>query len=56
MGAQFSGLIQAYGYGVKHYFEHYFCNIVSINFIDGGNRSTRKKTLTYRKSVTNFIT
>jgi hypothetical protein len=27
-----------------------------VSFIDGGNRSTRKKPLTCRKSLTNFIT
>jgi len=30
--------------------------IVAVSFIGGGNRSARRKPLTYRKSLTNFIT
>jgi len=29
---------------------------VAVSFIDGGNRRTRRKPLTCRKSLTNFIT
>ena len=29
--------------------------IVAVSFIDGGNRSIRRKPLTYRKSLTNFM-
>jgi len=29
---------------------------VAVSFIGGGNRSTRRKPPTYRKSLTNFIT
>jgi len=29
---------------------------MAVSFIGGGNRSTRKKTPAYRKSLTNFIT
>jgi hypothetical protein len=34
----------------------YFSYIVAVSFIGGGNWSTRRKPLTYRKSLTNFIT
>ena len=30
--------------------------IVAVCFISGGNRNTRRKSLTCRKSLTNFIT
>jgi hypothetical protein len=30
--------------------------IMVVSFIGGGNRSTPKKPLTFRKSLTNFIT
>jgi hypothetical protein len=30
-------------------------NIVVVSFIGGGNRSTRRKPLTYHKSLANFI-
>jgi hypothetical protein len=33
----------------------YFSYIVSVCFIGGGNRSTRRKPLTCHKSLTNFI-
>jgi len=36
-------------------FQLYFNYIVAVNFIDGGNRSARKKPPTCRKSLTNFI-
>jgi len=34
----------------------YLSYIVAVSFIDGGNRSTRRKQMTCRKSMTNFIT
>jgi hypothetical protein len=38
------------------HFQHYFSYIMAVSFIGGGNWSTRKKQLTCRKSLTNFIT
>jgi len=35
------------------FFQQYFSYIVAVSFIGGGNR---RKLLTYRKSLTNFIT
>jgi hypothetical protein len=35
-------------YGVLRHFQHYFNYIVAVSFIGGGNRSTLKKSLTYR--------
>jgi len=32
---------------------YYFSYIVAVSFIGGGNRSTRRKPPTYRKSLTN---
>jgi hypothetical protein len=32
------------------------CYIVAVGFIGGGNRSTKRKSPTCRKSLTNFIT
>ena len=43
-------------YGVQCHFQQYFSYIVVVSFIDGGNRSTRRRPLTCRKSLTNFIT
>jgi hypothetical protein len=40
---------------LKRHFQPYFSYIVAISFIDGGNRSTRWKPPTCRKSLTNFI-
>ena len=37
-------------------FQQYFSYIVAVCFIDGGNRSTRWKPPTSRKSLKNFIT
>ena len=37
-------------------FEQYFSYIVAVSFIGWGNRRTRRKPLTCRKSLTNFIT
>jgi hypothetical protein len=45
-----------YGYGVKRPFQQYFSYIVVVSFIGGGNRSTRRKPQTCRKSLTNSIT
>jgi hypothetical protein len=33
----------------------FFTYIMAVSFIGGGNRNTRKKTPTYRKSLTNWI-
>jgi hypothetical protein len=38
------------------YFQQYFSYIVAISFIGGGNRMTRTKPPTCRKSLTNLIT
>jgi hypothetical protein len=35
-----------------HHFQQYFSYIVAVSFIGGGNRSTRRKQLTCRKSLT----
>ena len=45
--------IYRYGYCVKHHFQHYFSHIVAVSCIGKGNR---RKQLTFRKSLTNFIT
>jgi hypothetical protein len=37
-------------------FQQYFSYIVVVGFIGGGNWSTQRKPLTFRKSLTNFIT
>ena len=42
--------------GVERHFQQYFSYIVAVNFIGGGNQSTRKKPPTCRKSLTNLIT
>jgi hypothetical protein len=36
-------------------FQQYFSSIVVVSFIGGGNRSTRRKPPSYRKSLTNFM-
>jgi hypothetical protein len=36
--------------------QKYFSYFVAVSFIGGGNRSTRRKPSTCRKSLTNFIT
>jgi len=41
--------------GVKRHFQ-YFSYIVAVSFIGAGNRRTRRKQPTCRKSPTNFIT
>jgi len=42
-------------YGVKRHFQQYFNYIMAVSFIGGGNWSTRRKSPTCRKSLTNFI-
>jgi hypothetical protein len=42
-------------YGVKRHFQQYFSYIVVVSFIGGGNRSTRRKPETCRKSLTNYM-
>ena len=42
--------------GVKRHFQQYFSYIVVVSFIGGGNWRNRRKPLTCRKSLTNFIT
>ena len=37
-------------------FQQYFSYFVPVSFIGGGNRSTRRKSATYRKSQAKFIT
>jgi len=43
-------------YGVLRHFQQYFSYIVTVSFIGGENRNTRRKPPTCRKSLTNFIT
>jgi len=43
-------------YGVYRHFQQYYSYIVTVSIIGEGNRSTRGKPPTYRKSLTNFIT
>jgi hypothetical protein len=40
----------------ERHFQQYFSYIVAVSFIGGGNRGIRRKPLTWRKSLTNFIT
>ena len=49
--------------GIECHFQQYFSDniiyIMAVSFIShngGGNRNTRRKSLTCRKSLTNFIT
>jgi len=42
--------------GVYRHFQQYFNHIVAVSFIGGGNRTTRRKPSTCRKSLTSFIT
>jgi hypothetical protein len=46
-----NSLVRSYGL-----FQQYFSYIVAVGFIGGGNQSIRRKPLTCRKSLTNFIT
>ena len=41
---------------IKLYPPKYLSYIVAVSFIGEGNRSTRRKSPSYRKSMTNFIT
>jgi len=41
--------------GVYRHFQQYSSYIVAVNFICGGNRSTRRKRTTCRKSLTNLF-
>jgi hypothetical protein len=50
--AAFIGLV----YGNSRHSQQYFSYIVAVSFIGGGNRSTRRKPLTSRRLLTNFIT
>jgi hypothetical protein len=50
------GTVRGWGYGVQHHCQHYFSFIVAVSFNSGGNRNTRRKPPTCRKSLTNFIT
>ena len=43
-------------YGDSRHFQKYFSYIVVVSFIVGGNRSTKRKPPTRRKSLTKFIT
>jgi len=38
------------------HFQQYFSYIVAVSFIGAGNRRTRRRPPTCRKSLTNFIT
>ena len=40
----------------ERHIQQYFSYIMAVSFIDGGNRSTRRKLPTCRKLLTNFIT
>ena len=44
------------GYGAERDFQQYFCYIVAVSVIGGGNRSTWRKPPTCRKSLTILIT
>ena len=48
--------VRVWDYGVQRHLQQYFSYIVVVSFIGGGNRSTRRKPPTGRKSLTNFIT
>jgi hypothetical protein len=48
--------MHSHDYGVERYFQQYVSYFVAVNFICGGNRSTRRKPPTCPKSQTNFIT
>jgi hypothetical protein len=43
-------------YGVLRHFQQYFSYIVVVSFIGGGNRSSQRKPLSFRKPLTNIIT
>jgi hypothetical protein len=48
--------MHSHDYGVERHFQQYVSYFVAVNFICGGNRSTRRKPPTCPKSQTNFIT
>jgi len=50
-------IVQCIWYNLCHYLvmAHIFSYIVAVSFIGGGNRKTRRKPPTCRKSLTNFI-
>ena len=39
---------------VERHFQQYFSYIMAVSFIGGGNRNTRRKQLTCRKSLRNI--
>jgi len=39
---------------IQHHIQPYFSHIISVSFIGGGNRSTRRKPPTWHKSLTSF--
>ena len=43
------------GYGVERHSQQYFCYIIAVCFIGGGNRNTQRKPPTCRTTLTNFI-
>ena len=43
-------------YGIYRHFQQHFSYIVVVSFVDGGNRSTKRKPPNCRKSLTKFIT
>ena len=49
-------LIVCLCYGLQRHFQQYFSYIVTVSFIGGGNRRTRRKPPTSRKSLTDFVT
>ena len=49
-------VIKERGNSVHLHVQQYFNYTVLVSFIGGGNRSTRSKPPTCRKSLTNFIT
>ena len=46
--------IKGYGYGVQRHFQQYSSYTVAVSFVDRGNRSALRKSLTCHKSLTNF--
>ena len=43
---------EGYSYGVQRHFQQYFTYIVTVSFIGGGNRNTRRNPCTYLLQVT----
>jgi len=52
----YSRLVGLVNYGVQRHFQQYFSYIVTVSFIGGWNRSTRRKPPTCHKSLINLIT